>query len=315
MLSDYDVAVVGGGLVGSAIAWGLGRARQARRRARRGRHRLARLARQLRAGLGAEQGPRHAGLCRLDGAARRNAWGRLASELLKQETGLDVALPAAGRLPSRASATRARGARRAAQAPAQPAGRRRLQDRDARPRPRSQKIAARRSARRWSGGSYCPLDGHVNSLRTLPRAAHRRSRRAASTICRSQPVAAISKSGGEFRLPRRRASCAPRKVVLAAGNANMTLAPMVGLEAPMRPERGQIVVTERLAPFLQHPVVTLRQTDEGTVMIGDCKEDELDDRALTHSTSAPTDGRSRAAACSRCSRGSTSCAPGRASAS
>jgi hypothetical protein len=44
---------------------------------------------------------------------------------------------------------------------------------------------------------------------------------------------------------------------------------MVGLEAPVRPQRGQIVVTERLKPFLHHPIVTMRQTDEGSVMIGD----------------------------------------------
>ena len=54
----------------------------------------------------------------------------------------------------------------------------------------------------------------------------------------------------------------------------------------MRPERGQIVVTERLRPFLDYPVVTLRQTDEGTVMIGDSKEDQLDDRTLNHAVSA-----------------------------
>ena len=66
----------------------------------------------------------------------------------------------------------------------------------------------------------------------------------------------------------------------------MRLAPMVGLEAPMRPERGQIVVTERLRPFLNHPVVTLRQTDEGTVMIGDSKEESVDPAGLTVGVSA-----------------------------
>src|SRR5690606_7271685 len=70
------------------------------------------------------------------------------------------------------------------------------------------------------------------------------------------------------------------KIVLAAGNANQTLAPMVGLEAPMGPTRGQIVVTERTMPFLPHPLTTVRQTDEGTVMIGDSKEDMLDDSVL-----------------------------------
>ena len=76
--------------------------------------------------------------------------------------------------------------------------------------------------------------------------------------------------------------------MLAAGNANMRLAPMVGLEAPMRPERGQIVVTERLRPFLHYPVVTLRQTDEGTVMIGDSpRKSALDPTRPDAAASAP----------------------------
>jgi len=39
-------------------------------------------------------------------------------------------------------------------------------------------------------------------------------------------------------------------------------------------------------PFLPHPLTTIRQTDEGTVMIGDSKEDELDDRVLNHPINA-----------------------------
>ena len=64
------------------------------------------------------------------------------------------------------------------------------------------------------------------------------------------------------------------------------LAPMVGLLAPMGPTRGQIVVTERTMPFLPHPLTTIRQTDEGTVMIGDSREEELDDRAQNHPINA-----------------------------
>jgi hydrogen cyanide synthase HcnC len=52
----------------------------------------------------------------------------------------------------------------------------------------------------------------------------------------------------------------------------------VGLRAPVRPQRGQIVVTERAERFLDHPLVTVRQTDEGTVMLGDSAEEAgLDD--------------------------------------
>lgn len=48
---------------------------------------------------------------------------------------------------------------------------------------------------------------------------------------------------------------------------------MVGLSAPVRPERGHVIVTEKTAPFLKFPVGYIRQTDEGGVMIGDSFED------------------------------------------
>ena len=125
------------------------------------------------------------------------------------------------------------------------------------------------------GASYCPLDGHVNSLR-LFRTLHTAINARGVTYLPSHRVENITREGGEFRLHTAQGEVRAAKVALAAGNANMRLAPMVGLEAPMRPERGQIVVTERLRPFLNYPVVTLRQTDEGTVMIGDSKEESTD---------------------------------------
>jgi glycine/D-amino acid oxidase-like deaminating enzyme len=41
----------------------------------------------------------------------------------------------------------------------------------------------------------------------------------------------------------------------------------------VRPQRGQILVLERVKRFLQHPISTLRQTDEGPVLIGDSQEE------------------------------------------
>jgi glycine/D-amino acid oxidase-like deaminating enzyme len=48
---------------------------------------------------------------------------------------------------------------------------------------------------------------------------------------------------------------------------------MVGLDVPVRPQRGQLIVTEKTAPFLHYPVATVRQTDEGGVMLGDSQEE------------------------------------------
>jgi glycine/D-amino acid oxidase-like deaminating enzyme len=67
------------------------------------------------------------------------------------------------------------------------------------------------------------------------------------------------------------------KIVLAAGLDNARLAPMVGLSAPVRPQRGHIAVTERVQAFLHYPMNTVRQTDEGGVMLGDSQEEKTDD--------------------------------------
>jgi glycine/D-amino acid oxidase-like deaminating enzyme len=128
------------------------------------------------------------------------------------------------------------------------------------------------------GATYCPLDGHVNSLR-LFRALHESMRAAGIDFRPLHRVEDITQEQGEFSLRTEKGTIRAGKVVLAAGHANVRLAPMVGLSAPVRPQRGQIIVTERVAPFLHHPLVTLRQTDEGTVMIGDSLEEAgFDDR-------------------------------------
>ena len=65
-------------------------------------------------------------------------------------------------------------------------------------------------------------------------------------------------------------------MVLTAGVGNKALGESVGLDVPVRPQRGQLIVTEKAAPFLHHPVVTVRQTDEGGLMIGDSQEEQTD---------------------------------------
>jgi glycine/D-amino acid oxidase-like deaminating enzyme len=52
---------------------------------------------------------------------------------------------------------------------------------------------------------------------------------------------------------------------------------MVGLSAPVRPQRGDIAVTEKVQPFLHYPMNTVRQTDEGGLMLGDSQEEKVDD--------------------------------------
>lgn len=131
------------------------------------------------------------------------------------------------------------------------------------------------------GGTFCHHDGHVNSLRlfgALHEACLRRgvAYHPHAAVERLEPVAdgfRMMTGAGEFRA---------RRIVLAAGLANAVLAPMVGLSAPVRPQRGQVMVTEKLAPLLPYPFATLRQTDEGGVMMGDSQEEVGLDTTTTH---------------------------------
>jgi glycine/D-amino acid oxidase-like deaminating enzyme len=273
---EYDVAVVGGGLVGAAVAYGLTRAGQrvalldegdAAVRASRANFALVWVQSK---GLGL---PPYAHWT----VRSSNAWAGFAAQL-KEEAGLDVAFQRPGGFQLALSETEL-------EARANQLKRLHNQATDI---PYQTEIMDRAKVESMLpgigpdvvGGSYCPIDGHCNSLR-LYRALHMAIKRHGGHYMASHRVERIDYEHGTFRLSTQAGDVRAGKVVLAAGNANMRLAPMVGLEAPMRPERGQIMVTERVQPFLPHPVVTIRQTDEGTVMIGDSKEEGTSPDGLT----------------------------------
>ena len=131
------------------------------------------------------------------------------------------------------------------------------------------------------GGTYCPADGHVNSLR-LFNALHETARLRGVAYQPNASVRTITPTTDGFRILSAAGDVQARKIVLAAGLGNARLAPMVGLHAPVRPQRGQVMVTEKLAPFLHHPLVNLRQTDEGGVMIGNSQEEAGLDPSTSH---------------------------------
>jgi hydrogen cyanide synthase HcnC len=272
---DYDVAVVGGGLVGAAIAWGLAGLGQrvavldegdVAHRASRGNFSLVWVQSK---GLGM---PQYAAWTKRSS----DGWGAFAAELL-DETGLDVAFERPGgfqlalserELESRVGVLkRLHNQREMVQYPYE------ILDHAAIER------MLPSIGPEVVGGSYCPLDGHCNSLRLL-RALHFGLNRRGARYFPNHRVDRVDWAAGEFRVETESGDVGAGKLVLAAGNGNAKLAPMVGLKAPVRPQRGQIVVSERVRPFLRYPVVTVRQTDEGSVLMGDSLEEAgFDDTA------------------------------------
>jgi len=135
-----------------------------------------------------------------------------------------------------------------------------------------------------SGASFGRNDGHANPLRLLA-ALHTAFLRLGGRIQGGCTVHSLSFDQGVFTADFGSGKvCAPR-IVIAAGLGTKTLAAQVGMAIPVRPQRGQILVTERVEPFLPLPTLDVRQTREGTVMLGGTHE-EVGFDASTSATAA-----------------------------
>ncbi|ESR27388.1 NAD(P)/FAD-dependent oxidoreductase [Lutibaculum baratangense] len=122
------------------------------------------------------------------------------------------------------------------------------------------------------GASYSPHDGHASPLRLL-RGLHAGLAKRTGAYFADHRVQRIEKDGGGFRVEAGGETFSGGKVVLAAGLGNRELGAQVGLDVPVRPLKGQILVTERTKPVLTMPTHVIRQTEEGTIMMGDSQED------------------------------------------
>lgn len=127
------------------------------------------------------------------------------------------------------------------------------------------------------GASYSAQDGHVNPLYLL-QALQQGMNHHGVEYYPNQVIDIIEARQGGFFAQATQGIVAAQKVVLCAGLGNSRLGKMLGMEIPVVADRGQIMITERLQPFLKLPTGQVRQTAEGTVQIGDSHEDVgLDD--------------------------------------
>ncbi|MCC6533535.1 MAG: FAD-binding oxidoreductase [Burkholderiales bacterium] len=122
------------------------------------------------------------------------------------------------------------------------------------------------------GASWSPYDGHANPLYTL-RALHAAIRARGGHYIAEAKVDALSVEGTTFSADTAKGRFQAPRLVLAAGLGNAALADAVGLSIPVFPVRGQVIVTERIAPRLRMPTLILRQTEEGSIMIGESREE------------------------------------------
>jgi glycine/D-amino acid oxidase-like deaminating enzyme len=273
----YDAAVVGGGLVGSAIAFGLRDALEhvavldeddRAYRASRGN-----------AGLVWVQG-KGLGMAPYVNWTVRSAqlWPRFAARLLDC-TGIDVCLEQKGGLHPAFSDAEFEARRSEMERLASQPGVARydwsMLDR------RQVEELVPGIGPELRGASWTALDGTVNPLKLL-RSLHVAFARRGVDYLPHHRVMAISENRGVFQLSTQGPIIRARKIVLASGLGNVELGRQVGLNLPVRPQRGQVIVLERTRRILQTPFTTLRQMDEGSWIIGDSHEEAGYDDSMTN---------------------------------
>ncbi len=125
-------------------------------------------------------------------------------------------------------------------------------------------------------------DGHANPLKLL-RALADDVRRLGGQVLTGKHVTHVDKPD-LFRV-----FCADgtevqaRKIVLSAGLGAMSLGPMLGFKAPIRPQRGQVMITEKMPKLINRPSLIARQTDDGGIQIGATNEEVGLDNGVTQS--------------------------------
>lgn len=130
------------------------------------------------------------------------------------------------------------------------------------------------------GASFGRRDGHANPLMLLS-ALHAGLMRRGVIFRGGSTVRAVHKDGGSFTLDIGSECVEAARIVIAAGLNSKNLAAQIGIDLPIRPQRGQILVTERVQPILPLPLHSVRQTRDGTIMIGSTHEEVGLDAATT----------------------------------
>lgn len=137
-----------------------------------------------------------------------------------------------------------------------------------------------------SGASFGHSDGHANPLRLLTALQRGITRKGGELLggCKVQTIK--SEQQGGFTVDYGKGRVSAERVVIAAGLGSKELAAQVGLDIPIKPDRGQILVTERLEPFLPLPISGMRQTREGTVLLGTTHDNPGFDTSTTTQAAA-----------------------------
>ena len=144
-----------------------------------------------------------------------------------------------------------------------------------------------------SGACFSPLDGQVNPIKMALGFARAAQQHHARIITQTKVVGIATKGNRVTGVHTTRGFFPGDMVVNAAGAMAAQISDMAGLSLPIRPRRGQIVVTHGARPVLRHCMISatyiaakydpsladkggegisMEQTDNGNLLLGSTRE-------------------------------------------
>ncbi|TVU92396.1 NAD(P)/FAD-dependent oxidoreductase [Vreelandella titanicae] len=121
------------------------------------------------------------------------------------------------------------------------------------------------------GGTWSPHDGHCNPLLLL-RALLTANLKMGLSYHPGCSVQRLESNSVGFTANTLGGTFSAERIIVAAGLGAKHLSPMLGMSGEVSPVRGQILVTEKMPLISQLPTPQIRQTDNGSYLIGDTHE-------------------------------------------
>lgn len=117
------------------------------------------------------------------------------------------------------------------------------------------------------GATYSPVDGNVNSLRLVFTLTQVNQNRGVEYWTYTA-VNSLEEIDGGVLVHTDRGPIRAGQVVICGGPWAAELGKMIDIEIPVRPVRGQVLITEPLAPLIKRTMVGMRQAINGEMLIG-----------------------------------------------
>ncbi|WP_019119734.1 NAD(P)/FAD-dependent oxidoreductase [Brevibacillus massiliensis] len=131
-----------------------------------------------------------------------------------------------------------------------------------------------------AGATFSRIDGNVNPLRLVEMYMRTAKKHGVEYLYYNR-VTNLEKRQGSFVVQSKKGRFTAKNLILCAGVWSREVGKMLGVNIPIDPVRGQILITEPLAPLLNHTISSMRQTLNGEVLIGYSHERAGFDRSST----------------------------------